>query len=73
MDTGTNSTTHVSERVLTRPMLQKRLGGRGKSTVYRWISEGILPPPRRIGPGSVGWLESEINQWLRDRPRVDRR
>jgi prophage regulatory protein len=69
MVSGTNITPHVSERVITRPMLQKRLS-KGKSTLYRWIKNGDLPAPRRIGPGSVGWLESEINQWLRDRPRV---
>jgi prophage regulatory protein len=72
MNIGMNSTPHVSEQIVTRQELQKRLR-KGKSTLYRWIQNGDFPAPRRLGPGSVGWLESEINQWIRSRPRVDRR
>ena len=38
-----------------------------KSTFYSQISEGLLPPPIRLGKRSVGWLESEINAVIRAR------
>lgn len=41
--------------------------GLPKSTFYSQISEGLLPPPIRLGKRSVGWLESEINAVIRAR------
>ena len=45
---------------------QKALG-LPKSSFYSQVSEGLLPPPIRIGKRSVGWLESEINAVIRAR------
>lgn len=42
--------------------------GVGRSTVYRWEAEGTFPRRRRVGPGVVGWLESEVLDWLANRP-----
>jgi prophage regulatory protein len=41
--------------------------GRSKPTIYRWEGEGLFPQRVRIGPNSVGWLESEVMAWLRSR------
>ena len=45
---------------------QKALG-LPKSSFYSQVSEGLLPPPIRLGKRSVGWLESEINAIIRAR------
>lgn len=45
---------------------QKALG-LPKSSFYSQVSEGLLPPPIRLGKRSVGWLESEINAVIRAR------
>jgi prophage regulatory protein len=39
------------------------------SRVTRWRMEraGQFPKKRRIGPHSVGWLKSEIVEWLASR------
>jgi prophage regulatory protein len=34
-------------------------GGKAKSTIYRDINDGLLPPPLKLGASSV-WVESEI-------------
>jgi len=39
-----------------------------RSTLYRMIGRGIFPYPRKIGVSRVGWLESEIIEWMRSRP-----
>ena len=41
--------------------------GLGRSTIYRWISEGNFPQPVRLGGNSVGWLETAIDMWILSR------
>jgi prophage regulatory protein len=38
--------------------------GLSRSTMYRRMIEGTFPKAMRLGPRSVGWLESEIHEWL---------
>ncbi|WP_040259321.1 helix-turn-helix transcriptional regulator [Pseudomonas massiliensis] len=38
--------------------------GLSRSTVYKYISEGTFPKPISLGERSVGWLESEVMDWL---------
>ena len=58
----------VNDRILRRTEVQKMIGNPSKATLYRWIKNGEFPPPRRLGGGSVGWLESTITDWMRSRP-----
>ncbi len=46
------------------PLCQK-LGGVSRATVYRRVSDGTLPPPRKFGHLSV-WFEDEIDAILGD-------
>ena len=39
-------------------------------TIWRMERKGMFPARRQISPGRVGWLESEIEQWLADRCKV---
>lgn len=41
-----------------------RITGTGCNTVYARIKEGTLPKQVKIGPKSVAWRQSEINQWM---------
>lgn len=45
--------------------------GLSRATVYRYVSRGILPPRRRVGPGRVAWLASEIIAWMESRPELE--
>lgn len=40
------------------------------SRVQRWrrIRAGTFPAPVQIGPNSIGWRESDINNWIRNLP-----
>jgi predicted DNA-binding transcriptional regulator AlpA len=42
--------------------------GLGRSTLYKYVSGGHFPRQRRLGPGRVGWLASEIRDWMATRP-----
>ncbi len=46
--------------------------GLSRATVYRYTIKGILPPRRRVGPGRVAWLASEMIAWIESRPKLDR-
>ena len=35
-----------------------------KTVIYSLIKEGTFPPSRDISSGRVGWLESEIDDWI---------
>lgn len=47
--------------------------GMARSTIYGWLKEGseyydpTFPKSVRIGAKAVGWLESEIDDWIQKR------
>ncbi len=41
--------------------------GISRSTLWRWEYNGTFPRRRRIGPGIIGWLESEVQEWINSR------
>ena len=41
--------------------------GKCRSAVYQQISEGTFPRQISLGPRAVGWLESEIQEWIDSR------
>jgi prophage regulatory protein len=52
--------------ILRRKQVEARVGLR-RSTLYQRISEGSFPAPVGLGARAVGWLESEITDWLNNR------
>jgi predicted DNA-binding transcriptional regulator AlpA len=47
-----------------------RKTGLARSTLYKYVSQGHFPRQRRLGPGRVGWLASEVRGWIASRPEV---
>lgn len=41
-----------------------------RPTIWRKEREGTFPPRRQISGNSVGWLESEIDEWIASRASV---
>lgn len=38
--------------------------GLARSTVYKYVAEGTFPKPIPLGDRCVGWLESEVQDWI---------
>lgn len=38
--------------------------GLGKTKLYEKMSRGEFPKPFPLGERAVGWLESEIDEWI---------
>ncbi|WGW01759.1 AlpA family phage regulatory protein [Vibrio sp. YMD68] len=46
--------------------------GVSRSTIYVWMQEGNFPKNIVLGRKSVGWLNSDISNWIKQRSgRVD--
>ena len=56
----------TGRRLLKLPDVQCKIGQR-KSWIYAQIREGRFPAPVPTGPGSVAWLEDELDKWIMDR------
>ena len=49
--------------VIRFPQLIKLIG-LARSTVYVRIAEGTFPKPIKLGVRAIGWLESDIEEWI---------
>jgi len=38
--------------------------GLARSTIYKYIDDGTFPKPIPLGERAVGWVESEIYDWM---------
>ena len=47
-----------------------RTGGKSRTTLWRDVRAGRFPAPVKVGPNRIGWLESEIEDWQENLPRV---
>lgn len=46
--------------------------GASNATLWRWEKDGFFPARRQLSPGgSVGWLSSEVEEWIKNRPVVN--
>lgn len=62
IDKGTTEPRRVT-RLIRLPEVQHRVG-LGRSTIYRWMSEGKFPKPVQLGGYAVAWTEEEIDAWM---------
>lgn len=41
--------------------------GLGRSSIYKFMSEGAFPESISLGARSVGWLEQDVEDWIKGR------
>jgi len=44
--------------------------GVARSTWWRWLSEGVIPAPVKIGPRATRWKLSDLEAWEAKRGEV---
>ena len=52
-------------RLITLNELSRRLGGRGRTSIYRDVSMSRLPQPKRIG-SRLYWREDEVDAFIEE-------
>lgn len=60
--------TETPTRVLRKRQVLE-MTGLPNSTMYLYVSQGKFPKPIPLGVRSVGWLESEIREWINSKVR----
>lgn len=55
-------TKDLSNRVIVRPSELPELYGISRSTGYKWVKKGILPPLKKLGPKCSGWPKAELDK-----------
>ena len=55
-----------AEKIVRLPAVMA-LTGLSRSSIYAFVEKGSFPKPLLLGERAVGWLNSEINDWIRDR------
>ncbi len=41
--------------------------GLSRSTIYVRLAAGCFPRPVALGGRAVGWIEAEVDEWIRER------
>ena len=57
--------------ILKLPLVESRTGI-SRSEIYRLMHKNKFPKTISLGKRSVGWVESEINDWIQDRIKDSR-
>jgi prophage regulatory protein len=50
--------------VILRLQSVKQRTGLSRSSIYLWIAKGQFPAPVSLGARAVGWVESEVDEWI---------
>ena len=55
------------DEMIWREQKVKETTGLSRTTRWRMVKRGEFPSPISIGKSAVGWLRSEILQWIEDK------
>lgn len=61
----------MANAILRLPAVKTSVG-LSRSTIYQRIADGTFPNSVNLGGRAVGWLESEIENWLAQRVEASR-
>jgi prophage regulatory protein len=61
----------MTRRILRLPNVLDRTG-LSRSTVYLRVTEGRFPKPVSLGARAVGWIETEVEEWIARQIEVSR-
>lgn len=53
-------------RLISKPEVLERVGVT-YPTIWAWMRQGKFPRSRELG-GKIAWIESEVNEWIANRP-----
>lgn len=62
----------MAHTILRLPAVKAHTG-LSRSTIYLRILQGTFPRPVSLGARAVGWVESEIQEWLQRQIEASRK
>ena len=75
--TTSREVTNMAQSIQREPAFLRRKQvetrtGLSRSTIYQYIKDGVFPKPVPLGPRAVGWLESDVSDWIAARVKFAR-
>lgn len=61
----------MDEKILRLPKVVNKTG-LPKTAIYNGMTNGTFPKSIQLSRRSIGWLETEINQWIEQRIKHSR-
>lgn len=65
---------HIGVKIMSTKILRlpdvKEKTGLSRSSIYSYIKGGMFPRPVSLGARAVGFIESEINEWIEQRSKM---
>ncbi len=58
----------MQERIIRRPDVEN-ITGLSRSSIYAKMATGNFPKPVKLGENSVGWKETDIQNWIAALPQ----
>jgi len=58
--------------ILRLPQVKQRTG-LSRSTIYSFIKDGRFKAPISLGARAVGWLESDVSEFIEERIKASRK
>lgn len=62
----------MTHTILRLPTVQARTG-LSRSTIYLRIAQGVFPKPISLGARAVGWVEADVESWVRQQIEASRK
>lgn len=62
----------VQQTIIRLPQVKARTG-LSRSTIYALIKTGQLKAPISLGARAVGWLESDVSEFIESRVKASRK
>lgn len=62
----------MSVTILRLPQVKAK-SGLSRSSIYEGVRNNTFPAPIHLSERTVGWIESEIDQWIEERIKASRR
>jgi len=62
----------MQDSIVRYPQLREMVG-LSPSSLWRLERDGKFPRRRKLSGRTVGWLLSEVQEWMQSRPQVERK
>lgn len=56
----------TSKKILRMPEVEAKVGYK-RPTIYKFIKSGEFPKQVPLGVRAVGWIESEVDDWIKSK------
>ncbi len=65
---GVSTSQHPDDALWSIKIVMTKTG-LSRATIYNYVTLGLFPRQRKLGPGRVAWRASDVCEWIESRPQ----